>query len=134
MSWGTCYSGSNNIFKSAPPLMSDGRNFTRWVPGREIDRELKKKYQINTNSKYRQFLISNSDNIIKFNQLEACNDCRCCPYFKNQNQTPNTPFLYKSCLQDNKPFGYESSDLKNLYLTRNRLAILQNLPISFELN
>ena len=43
MSWGTCYQGSNNIYLSAPPLMSDGRNFANWQPGTEIDNILKKK-------------------------------------------------------------------------------------------
>ena len=27
MSWGTCYSGSNNIHFGFPPIMTDGRNY-----------------------------------------------------------------------------------------------------------
>ena len=33
MSWGTCFSGSNNIHFDFPPIMSDGRNFSSWQPG-----------------------------------------------------------------------------------------------------
>ena len=30
MSWGTCYSGSNNIHMGFPALMSDGRLYANW--------------------------------------------------------------------------------------------------------
>ena len=133
MSWGTCYSGSNNIFYSAPPLMSDGRNFASWVPGREIDQDIKKKMNITNNNSYRQFLINNADMIVKFNQLQSCNNCACCPYFNNNKQTPNNPYLFNSCLDNNKPFGYENSDLKNLYLSRDQLAIIRSNPITFQI-
>ena len=41
MSWGTCYSGSNNIHFDFPPIMSDGRNFSKWQPGAKINEELR---------------------------------------------------------------------------------------------
>ena len=33
MSWGTCYSGSDNIHYDFPSIMNDGRLFTNWQPG-----------------------------------------------------------------------------------------------------
>ena len=67
MSWGTCYSGSNNIFNSAPPLMSDGRNYANWASGCQIDNMIKKKSGINNNSEYRLFFIN------KYNYCEILN-------------------------------------------------------------
>ena len=42
MSWGTCYSGSNNIHAGFPALMSDGRWASNWEPGCAINNQLKK--------------------------------------------------------------------------------------------
>ena len=136
MSWGTCYSGSNNVYKSAPPLMSDGRNFASWLPGNEIDKIIKKDAGIKNNSEYRLYLINNADKIVQLNQLEACNDCGCCPYFHSSVSTPNQPYLYEFCSQPNndcRPIGYQNSDLKNLYLSREKLEQIKSNPITFKL-
>lgn len=133
MSNGTCYAGSNNIYNSAPPLMSDGRNFANWQPGTEIDNILKKQANITNNSEYRQYLIQNADKIVELNQLEACNNCGCCPYYNSDKDTPNKPFLFDNCLSKDKPFGYETSDLKKLYLSREQLQTFKSEPITFKL-
>ena len=41
----------------------------------------------------------------------------------------NEKYIYKSCQDDNKPFGYESSDLKTMYLTRKELQGKMRGPI-----
>jgi len=133
MSWGTCYSGSNNVYLSAPPLMSDGRNFANWQTGGELDNIIKKNQNINNNSEYRKYLINNADKIIELNQLEACNNCGCCSILNINKKTPNTPFLFDNCPNKFIPFGYESSDLKNFYLTRERLDKIKSEPIYFKL-
>ena len=46
---------------------------------------------------------------------------------------PNVPYLYQSCLNKNQPFGYEDSNLKNLYLSREQLATIKAEPITFKL-
>ena len=43
MSWGTCYSGSNNIHFNSPPIMHDGRNYASWQSGATINENLRKK-------------------------------------------------------------------------------------------
>lgn len=136
MSWGTCYSGSNNVYDSAPPLMSDGRNFSSWLPGNEIDKIIKKDAGIINNSEYRLYLTNNADKIVQLNQLEACNDCGCCPYFQNEETMPNQPYLYQWCALPNngcRPIGYQNSDLKNLYLSRDKLQEIKSNPITFKL-
>ena len=75
MSWGTCYSGSNNIHFDFPPIMMDGRNFADWQPGAVINQKIREDAGIKTNSDYRQFLINNADQIIKYNQMQACDQC-----------------------------------------------------------
>jgi hypothetical protein len=133
MSWGTCYSGSNNIHFDFPPIMKDGRNYANWQPGGALNEEIRKDNKIHSNWAYRKFLTENADNIIRTNQALACDDCCSCPAnYPNVVQPTtnnNTPFLYKSCLDNSQPFGYENSDLKNLYLSDVQLQSRMVTPV-----
>lgn len=124
MSWGTCYTGSNNIHTNFPPIMNDGRNYANWQPGAIINERIRKEAHITSNWEYRKYLSANADTIIKHNQINACDDC----FVQNMNSNgngnrggapstdSNTPYLYKSSSDNTMPYGYETSDLKNLYL------------------
>ena len=132
MSWGTCYSGSNNIHFDFPPIMADGRNYADWLPGAAINQQIRQQNDIQSNWDYRQFLTYNADQIIRQNQLEACNQCCSCPErFVNQTQTQtsNNPYLYHSCFDSTQPFGYENSDLKNIYLSDYQLQARLVTPV-----
>ena len=120
MSWGTCYKGSNNIHFNFPPIMNDGRNYSNYQVGASLDNKLKKNANIKTNSDYRKYLQNNADSIIKNNQLNACNECSTCPYYSSSNQNlPITkPYIFDSIVSDDQPYGYETSDLKNIYLSK----------------
>ena len=130
MSWGTCYSGSNNIHFNFPPIMNDGRNFSNYQVGANLDNTLKKNANIKTNSDYRKYLQNNADSIIKNNQLSACDECSTCPYYSssNQNLTTSKPFIFDSIVSDDQPFGYETSDLKNIYLSKQVLEAQMHAP------
>jgi hypothetical protein len=128
MSWGTCYSGSNNIHYDFPPIMSDGRNFANWSPGSVINERILIQNKILTNWDYRQHLTQNADSVIKQNQKEACGDCCTCGY-NHTGKTSNTPYLYKSCVDSTQPYGYTDSNLKNLYLSRQQLQCRAVAPI-----
>lgn len=128
MSWGTCYAGSNNIHFDFPPIMSDGRNFTKWQPGAVINQQIREENSIKTNWQYRQYLTENANSIIKSNQIEACDECCYCPALRNGEPISNTPFLYKSCMDKSQPYGYENSDLKNVYLTSYQLQARMVAP------
>jgi hypothetical protein len=130
MSWGTCYSGSNNIHFDFPPIMDDGRNFASWQPGAVINERIRLEENIKTNWQYRKYLTDKADEIIKSNQLAACDDCCACPakYGDNQPLT-NSPFLFKSCIEKVQPFGYENSDLKNIYLSEYQLQSRMVTPV-----
>ena len=129
MSWGTCNAGSYNIHFDFPPIMTDGRNYAKWQPGAVINQEIRKDNNIKSNWQYRQFLTTNADSIIKSNQLEACDNCCYCPTLKVGESVPNTPFLYKSCMEKSQPYGYENSDLKQLYLSSQQLQARMVAPI-----
>ena len=140
MSWGTCYSGSNNIHFDYPPIMDDGRNYAKWQPAAVINDEMRKNEGIKTNWDYRSYLTKNADKIISYNQREACNECCACPAkYNDPSLTPlevkslenrnQAPFLYKSCSDKSTPYGYETSNLKNLYLSNNELQSRMIAPI-----
>ena len=130
MSWGTCYAGSNNIHFDFPPIMADGRNYATWQPGAVINENIRRKENIKSNWQYRKYLTENADNIIKYNQLEACDQCCSCPArYGAEQQMSNTPYLYKSCADSTQPFGYENSDLKNLYLSEYQLQCRMVTPV-----
>lgn len=130
MSWATCYSGSNNIHFDLPPIMTDGRNYASWQPGAVVNKKIREQANIKTNWQYRKYLTDNADAIIKYNQTEACNQTSMCPanYVHNGNQ-PNTPYLYSSCTSTAKPYGYQNSDLKNLYLNEYQLQCRLVTPV-----
>ena len=117
MSWGTCYSGSNNIHFNSPPLMADGRIYSSWKTSCTVDNELKSQMNIKSNWDYRQFLISNADSLMKHNLQSSCDNCCACIY-NSKGKSDNNKYLFKSCSDTNTPFGYETSDLKNIYLSR----------------
>jgi len=130
MSWGTCYGASNNIHFDSPPLMSDGRNFATWVPMCQVNDTIREDNNITSNYNYRQFLIKNADSIIKKNQINACDACcGCWEQYRKIPYTDANNYLYKSCSDKGQPYGYENSDLKNLYLSRQALQSKLVSPI-----
>jgi len=130
MSWGTCYSGSNNIHFDFPPIMADGRNFANWQPGAVINEKIRENAGITSNWQYRKYLVENTDKIIKNNQVAACDECCSIPTMNQMGQhQQNTPYLYKSCSDNSQPFGYENSDLKNLYISGYQLQSRMVTPV-----
>ena len=123
MNWSQCYSASNNIHPEYPPLMSDGRNFA--ILDTTLNNvKLREQFGISNNYEYRQFLIKNGDSIIKQNQTTACDKCGYCPYNHSGNNLfsgNGNKYIFKSCVDGTKPFGYEGSDLKSLYMSREAL-------------
>jgi hypothetical protein len=132
MSWATCTSGSNNIHSNFPAIMHDGRNYAEWQPGSVINERIRKEANITSNWEYRKYLCNNADTIMQFNQLSAAGDC-CATKAQygsaEQPITNNSPYLYKSCLDKTIKYGYENSDLKNLYLSDYALQARMVTPV-----
>lgn len=132
MSWATCYSGSNNIHFDFPPIMSDGRNYATWQPGSVINEQIRKDAGIKTNNEYRHYMMNNAEHIIKLNQINACEQtCGSKPFYGklDSDDSANTPYIFKSCQDNSQPFGYEHSDLKNVYLSKYQLQARMMAPM-----
>jgi len=130
MSWGTCYTGSNNIHFNFPPIMADGRNFASWQPGAVVNEKIRQESGIKSNWQYRKYLMENADQIIKYNQLGACEQSSGgVVNYGGEEKLNGSPFLYNSYLENSQPFGYENSDLKNTYLTRQQLQERMVTPV-----
>ena len=123
MSWGTCYSGSNNIHFDFPPIMADGRNWAQWQPDAVVNNRIQQKEGITNNWNYRQYLQQNGLQIMNYNTTEACYELGLDPHVQT-GKTPsdNVPYTFRSTFDTGKPgFGYCNSDLKNPYLSREQL-------------
>ena len=128
MSWGTCYSGSNNIHYDYPPLMSDGRNYTIYDPACQKNETLLKQTGIKTNFDYRAYLQQNAGSIMAQNSKAACDKCGFCQYGSGAPMNPQGKYLYKSCSDKYQQYGYQNSDLKNLYVSREALQSRLTAP------
>lgn len=134
MSWATCYSGSNNLHFNFPPIMADGRNYASWQPEAVINERIQKQEGIHNNWSYRQYLQKNGEQIMKYNNLEACYDLGLSPHVpSDKNPSSNVPYLYKSTFDGSQPgYGYPTSDLKNPYLSREQLnsrLVAPSIPV-----
>jgi len=123
MSWGVHYNSSNNINFNTPALMSDGRNFSQWQPEAVVNERIQQQEGIKTNWGYREYLQKNAVQIMNYNGMEATYTLGLEPHVKTDT-TPsdNVPHKFKNVFDTSKPgFGYNNSDLKNPYLTREQL-------------
>jgi len=122
MSWGTCYSGSNNIHFNFPPLMDDSRLFSNYYSSVLNDNVFQNNKNIKNNSDYRKYLQVNADAIIQNNQYISCVECGITSNNISQPLVTNqSPYIFNSMLSRDQPYGYETSDLKNIYLSKQQL-------------
>jgi len=117
--------------------MADGRNFASWQPGAVINEKIRQETGIKSNWQYRKYLMENADQIIKYNQLGACEQSSGgVVNYGGEEKLNGSPFLYiensqtqAGQTQAGQPFGYENSDLKNSYLTRQQLQERMVTPV-----
>jgi hypothetical protein len=122
MNWQTNYSGSNNYYSDMPPMMSDGRNYTNWLPEETANNAIKQQANIKSNWDYRMYLQNNASRVMEQNTLEAT-------YASGINQngmttttSSNEPLLFRSTFDSRKhPLVESNSDLKTQYLSREQL-------------
>jgi hypothetical protein len=92
----------NNIHFDSPAIMADGRTYANWQPGAAINENIRKREGIKTNWDYRNYLQSNAKSIMAFDKRMACEQSNCTPI-------------------DSKNVSSPSSDLKQIYLSRQQL-------------
>ena len=101
MSWATNYENAkntNNLFTNLPANMEDGR----FLKDLKVDQQ------------------NNSAAIMQSNSITAHNKTGNMMYFTSNN-SHNPPFHYNNSLDRRQPAGYNESDLKNYYLSREQL-------------
>jgi hypothetical protein len=92
----------NNIHFDSPAIMTDGRTYSNWQPCAVINENIRKRENIKTNWDYRNYLQSNATSIMSLDQRIACEQSGC-THVNNKISTKT------------------SSDLKQLYLSRQQL-------------
>lgn len=133
---------TNNQYPEFPPLMMDGRAVAAsYQPESAINNNIILENNIQSNWEYRQFLTHNATYVMNRNFRDACNDAG---YYTNTydiNGTPyqltgtpniirdpmSSPFVYNQENLTQMPFGYASSDLKDVYLSRDALNEEKNV-------
>jgi len=121
--WANCYSASNNTHSNYPALMSDSRIWTSWQPEAVINERIQQSEGIKSNWQYRQYLQKNSEQIMQYNNLEACYELGLDSTVQTgKTPTNNVPYRYRSTFDDRQPsVGNNNSDLKTPYLSREQL-------------
>jgi len=128
MSWGTCYKNENNVYKSFPGIMSDGRLFTDYNPNAVLNKQILQINNIKSNEDYRKYLTNNAQNIMNQNLETSTFENNCNIVFKKELESGNAPHLYHTTLDKKNPVGYEETNLKNMYLSRQELNIKKLSP------
>jgi hypothetical protein len=114
---------SNSKYEGFPPLMSDGRTITAsYQPEAVLNEHLLMEIGVETNWQYRNYLTKNAKEIMKYNCIQTATDSGYLKRYADLGSSSySTPFLYPSFENKQKPKGYQESDLKELYLTRDQL-------------
>jgi hypothetical protein len=121
---------THNLYKDFPPFMNDGRVIVAsWTQESVTNNNLLASTGMKSNWEYRKYLTENAKSLIQQNQAESLNDIGyIARYSTAPQQQNNVPYYYKSYLDNSKPFGYETSDLKQLYLTAEQLNARKMAP------
>ena len=98
-------------------FIKDGRQFTDYTQSSIKNENIKNEYGIHDNQSYREFLTKHGDLIRKRNLDET----------KKVNPIYNQkgPYKFNGIMDDSRPFGYSFSDMKEVYLSREKLNSLR---------
>jgi hypothetical protein len=109
----------NNTYTNIPGVLSDGRLFTNYHSNAIVEETIKKENDLKSNEEYRKYLVKNTEAIMKYNYDHMAKDNQ--TQYEHEQYNYGQPHLYKSIQEDNKPFGYEDTNTKQMYLTRQQL-------------
>ena len=122
---------ANNKYDGFPALMSDGRGINAsWQPEAVLNNQILEKSGIKSNWQYRKYLTKNGLEIMKSNYIESSTDVGYTKRYGDiEGSTYKAPYMYKSYIDTSKPYGYDDSDLKNMYLSREQLNARMVAPV-----
>ena len=119
---------TNNIHRKFPPMVSDGNHYTDWSTACTNNEILKNSAGITDNYDYRQWLTNNANKVMKQNRITAYSDCGI-PYNSFDAVAESSKYIFRNCNDKTMPHGYETSDLKNIYLSKQELQERLSAPI-----
>lgn len=125
---------TNNQFPIFPPMMKDGRSLISSWNAETNEYEIYKKEHeedafnmspLSPNWAYRRMMQKNGYELMAQNFVNTANDSGTNvptgeSMFSN-GKDRNAPYIFNSLGDDAQPTGYQSSDLKDLYLSREQL-------------
>ena len=122
---------THNLYKDVPPFMNDGRVIVAsWQQESITNNNLLQSTGMKSNWEFRKYLTENAKSIIEQNQAESLNDVGyIARYSSAPEQSSSVPYYYKSYLDNTQTFGYQSSDLKQLYLNAEQLNARKMAPV-----
>ena len=124
---------TNNLYPKFPPIMADGRAVvSSWQPESAFNDKLIHSNKIKSNWMYRNYLVKNGRKIMELNFRDTCNDTGFFipPLEIGASRNSNTgPHTFSSYQDSNKPIGYQDSDLKQMYLSREQLNAKKVAPV-----
>ena len=115
----TMWATQNNSNANMPGVVSDGRLFTNYRSEALVGEEIKKQNNLQSNEQYRQFLVSNTEMIMKENYYHMAKENH--TKYEHKQYNYGGPHLYDSVQSDEKPYGYQDTYTKQMYLTRQQL-------------
>ena len=89
--------------------------------------EIVKLNNIRSSWDYRNYLISNTNEIMIHNKYNSCLNTGIANDVTNGTKGSN-PFLFKSTLDPSRPFGYQTSDLKEAFIYKRQGEITKIAP------
>ena len=119
---------TNNLYPKFPPIMADGRSaISSWQPESAVNDKLIKNNDIKSNWLYRKYLTQHGHQVMEYNFRETCNDTGYHVITPELGQKTagqvkvDVPYNYTSYGDNTHPTGYQDSDLKQVYLSREQL-------------
>jgi hypothetical protein len=109
----------NNQTVNMPGVVSDGRLFTNYNSDACVAESIKKMNGLKSNEEYRRFLVQNTEEIMKHNYSQMARENT--TSYSHEQFNYGQPHLYKSIQDDSKPHGYEDTEVKQMYLSRQQL-------------
>lgn len=110
-----------DIKESMKPILFQGKTYASAEgPRSSANANLLTISNIKSNNDYRNYLTNFADLIILKNQMSSCDEVGLCPAKFNNGQSSVNKHMYSSVYDNNKPYGYENSDLKESYIKKQK--------------
>ena len=111
-------------------LENTGRPFTEYKSNSVTNQAVRRKNNIKTNNDYRAYLTSNATSIMKSN---ASNSYSLTPFIHDKHEYSPLPsksnYIFTNDNDMDFPYEYESSNLKQLHLSRRQLNQRKHTPL-----